>query len=187
MNSKPILIGNAKGFWGDSVDAPARLVSQQANLDYLTLDYLAEVSMSILASQRQKDPTAGYARDFVEVVRSLIPFWQKGSKVHVISNAGGLNPHGCAKACTEVLRQSGLNSMKIGVVTGDDVLPRLKSAKANDGSRSKLFTNLETGEPLSKVLGSLVTANAYLGAQPIVQALQAGADIVITGRVADPS
>ena len=143
--------------------------------------------MSILASQRERDPTAGYARDFVEVVRSLIPFWQKGSKVRVISNAGGLNPLGCAKACAEVLRQVGIHSMKIGVVTGDDVLPLLQSAETNGGARSKLFANLETGEPLKKVLGSLVTANAYLGAQPIVQALRAGADIVITGRVADPS
>src|SRR6185436_3126819 len=127
----PILIGNAQGFWGDSIDAPARLVSQQPDLAYLTLDYLAEVSMSILASQRERDPTAGYARDFVGVVRSLIPFWQKGSKVRVISNAGGLNPYGCAKACWEALRLAGINSMKIGVVTGDDVLPRLKSAGTN--------------------------------------------------------
>jgi len=103
VNPKPILIGNAQGFWGDSVDAPARLVSQQPDLDYLTLDYLAEVSMSILASQRARDATAGYARDFIEVVRSLIPFWEKGSKVRVISNAGGLNPRGCAKACVSPL------------------------------------------------------------------------------------
>src|SRR3954452_2880197 len=114
-------IGNASAFWGDSNDAPARLVRDAPGLDYLTLDYLAEVSMSILASQRERDPTAGYARDFVEVVRSLIPFWQKGSKVRVISNAGGLNPHGCAKACAEVLRLAGITSMKIGVVTGDHV------------------------------------------------------------------
>jgi hypothetical protein len=187
VKTKPLLIGNAQGFWGDSVDAPARLVSQLPELDYLTLDYLAEVSMSILASQRERDPTAGYARDFVEVVRSLIPFWQKGSKVRVISNAGGLNPHGCAKACAEVFRHAGIDSMKIGVVTGDDVLPFLKPAKTNGGGRSKLFANLETGEPLSKVLDSLVTASAYLGAQPIAEALKAGADIVITGRVADPS
>ncbi len=187
MNSKPILIGNAQGFWGDSVDAPARLVSQQPDLDYLTLDYLAEVSMSILASQRERDPTAGYARDFVDVVRSLIPFWQKGSEVRVISNAGGLNPHGCAKACAEVLRQAGIHSMKIGVVTGDDVLPLLQATEAKGDARSNLFANLETGQPLTKVLGSLVTASAYLGAQPIAEALKAGADIVITGRVADPS
>jgi hypothetical protein len=187
VNSRPLIIGNAQGFWGDSVDAPARLVSQQADLDYLTLDYLAEVSMSILASQRERDPTAGYARDFVEVVRSLIPFWQKGSKVRVISNAGGLNPHGCAKACAEVLRQAGINSIKIGVVTGDDVLSLLQSAEAKGGARSNLFANIETGEPLTKVLGSLATASAYLGAQPISVALKLGADIVITGRVADPS
>jgi len=187
VNPKPILIGNAQGFWGDSVDAPARLVSQQPDLDYLTLDYLAEVSMSILASQRERDPAAGYARDFVEVVRSLIPFWQKGSKVRVISNAGGLNPHGCGKACAEVLRQAGINSMKIGVVTADDVLPILQAAGAKSGASSKLFANLETGELLTKILGSLVTASAYLGAQPIAEALTARADIVITGRVADPS
>jgi len=186
VNSRPILIGNAQGFWGDSVDAPARLVSQQPDLDYLTLDYLAEVSMSILASQRERDSTAGYARDFVEVVRSLIPFWQKGSKVRVISNAGGLNPRTCGKACAEVLGQAGIHSMKIGVVTGDDIFPLLQSAERN-GASSKSFANLETSEPLTKVLGSLVTANAYLGAHPIAQALKAGADMVITGRVADPS
>ncbi len=184
---RPILIGNAQGFWGDSIDAPARLVSQQPDLDYLTLDYLAEVSMSILASQRERSPTAGYARDFVEVVQSLIPFWKQGSKVRVISNAGGLNPHGCANACAEVLRQAGIDSMKMGVVTGDDVLPILQTGGVKGGARSKLFANMESGEPLSKVLGSLVTASAYLGAQPIAEALKAGADIVITGRVADPS
>src|SRR5262245_32960410 len=113
---RPIIIGNAQGFWGDSVDAPARLLSQQPDLAYLTLDYLAKVSMSILASQKELNPTACYARDFVEVVRSLIPFWQKGSKVRVISNAGGLNPHGCANACAEVLRLAGMSSIKIGVV-----------------------------------------------------------------------
>ena len=182
MNSKPILIGNAQGFWGDSVDAPARLVSQQPDLDYLTLDYLAEVSMSILALQKERDATGGYARDFVEVIRSLVPFWRDGSKVRVITNAGGLNPQGCASACAEVLRQAGIRPMKIGVVTGDDVLPVLQT-----DAGTKAFTNLETGEPIKKISESLVTANAYLGAQPVADALAAGADIVITGRVADPS
>jgi acyclic terpene utilization AtuA family protein len=180
---KPILIGNAQGFWGDSVDAPARLVSQQTNLDYLTLDYLAEVSMSILALQKERDPAAGYAGDFVEVVRSLIPFWRKGSKVRVITNAGGLNPQGCAQACAKVLRQAGIRRMKIGVVTGDDVLPVLRKA----GAGKKSFNNLETGEPITKIFDSLITANAYLGAQPVADGLAAGADMVITGRVADPS
>src|SRR3984957_20954312 len=102
--AKPILrIGNASGFWGDSPSAPARLVQQQPDLDYLTLDYLAEVSMSIMAIQREKDPSAGYARDFLDVVRSLIPFWKNGSKTKIVTNAGGLNPHGCAQACLKVL------------------------------------------------------------------------------------
>ena len=107
MKAKPVIIGNAQGFWGDSVSAPACLVSQQPDLDYLTLDYLAEVSMSILASQKERDATAGYASDFVEVVRSLVPFWQAGAKVRVITNAGGLNPNGCAQACAEILRRAG--------------------------------------------------------------------------------
>src|SRR5436190_3728558 len=116
MNSKTILIGNAQGFWGDSVDAPARLVSQQPDLDYLTLDYLAEVSMSILALQRERGPNAGYARDFVDVVRSLVPYWSSGGKCRLIANAGGLNPRGCAEACQRALAQSGCRSLRIGVV-----------------------------------------------------------------------
>lgn len=186
MNLKPVLIGNAQGFWGDSVDAPARLLSQQPNLDYLTLDYLAEVSMSILALQKERDPTAGYARDFVEVVRSLIPLWRKGAKARVITNAGGLNPEGCAQACSDVLRKSGIRPMKIGVVSGDDVLSVLRS-RTTKGRRKSLWSNLETGESATKIVHSLITANAYLGAQPVADALSGGADIVITGRVADPS
>lgn len=182
MNAKRVIIGNAQGFWGDSVTAPARLVSQQPDLDYLTLDYLAEVSMSILASQKERDATAGYAGDFIEVVRSLVPFWRAGSKVRVITNAGGLNPNGCAQACAEVLRQAGIRRMKIGVVAGDDVLPVLRQ-----DAGTKSFANLETGESIQRISESLVTANAYLGANPIVEVLSAGADMVITGRVADPS
>lgn len=175
-------IGNAQGFWGDSVDAPARLVAQQPDLDCLTLDYLAEVSLSILAIQREKDPSAGYARDFVEVVRSLAPAWKKGSRVKIVTNAGGLNPEGCACACRDALQKLDCGHLKIWVVEGDDVLPVLKEC-ADDPS----FRNLETGRPLRDVLDRLVTANAYVGAEPIVMALKGGADLVITGRVADPS
>lgn len=182
QTSSPVYIGNAQGFWGDSPDAPARLVQQQPNLDYLTLDYLAEVSMSIMAIQREKDPTSGYARDFVEVVRSLIPAWQNGSRVKIVTNAGGLNPLGCARACQELLQQSQCRHLRIGVVAGDDVISLCK-ASTNHAN----FRNLETQAPISEIQSQLVTANAYLGAQPIVNALQAGADIVITGRVADPS
>lgn len=175
-------IGNAQAFWGDQGEAAARLLQQQPDLDYITLDYLSEVSLSIMAVQRAKDAQAGYARDFVDVVKSLIPFWKQGSQVKVIANAGGLNPAGCARACAEVLRQYGCFGKRIGIVTGDDVIDALKRDPTNS-----LFNNLESHEPLKTVLDSLMTANAYLGAKSIVEALQKGADLVITGRVADPS
>jgi hypothetical protein len=175
-------IGNAQGFWGDQVDAPATLIRQAPDLDYLTLDYLSEVSMSILAIQQEKDSRAGYARDFVDVVATLAPFWKQGRQFRVITNAGGLNPQGCAEACLEVLKKSGLQGKKISVVLGDNVLDHIKS-----NTQNPLFNNLDTGEPISKVDSELTTATAYLGARPIVDALSQGADIVITGRCADPS
>src|SRR5256714_4457664 len=107
-------IGNASAFWGDSNDAPARLVAQASDLDVLTLDYLAEVSMSILAKQRQRDPSVGYARDFVEVIKSLAPFWREGRRLKIVTNAGGLNPRGCGEVCAEVLRDAGCTGLKIG-------------------------------------------------------------------------
>lgn len=177
----PLRIGNAQGFWGDSASAPARLIQQQPDLDYLTLDYLAELSLSIMAIQREKKPTAGYASDFLDVVRSLIPIWQQGSSLKIVTNAGGLNPIGCAQACQEILKQC-TRPMRIGVVTGDDVFSIFKAEPEN-----VLFRNLETQTPLADVVNALVTANAYLGAKPMAEALLAGADIVITGRVADPS
>ena len=162
---------------------PPRCSRASPELDYLTLDYLAEVSMSILAMQRERDPNAGYARDFVEVVRSLVPYWTSGGRCRVIANAGGLNPQGCAEACRAVLTEAGCRSLKIGVVTGDDVLELVRAANASSSD----FQNLDTHAKLHEVRDRLVTANAYLGAWPIVEALAGGADIVITGRVADPS
>jgi len=179
-----VRIGNAQGFWGDSVDAPATLLAQQPDLDYLTLDYLAEVSLSIMAAQQQRDPALGYARDFVDVVRSLAPAWRDGSRCRVVTNAGGLNPKGCADACAVALRELGCPDRKIGIVHGDHVLDRIRAV---DDPLGDQFRNLESAAPIGDVLDQLVTANAYLGARPVVDALAAGADIVITGRVADPS
>jgi len=175
-------IGNAQGFWGDQIDAPATLVRQARDLDYLTLDYLSEVSMSIMAIQQEKDSASGYARDFVGVVQSLIPYWKQGSKFRVITNAGGLNPEGCANACLDVLRKSGLSGKIVAVVMGDNVLNCLQSDVSN-----ALYCNMETGESLRNIEGRLTTATAYLGAKPIAEALALGADMVITGRCADPS
>lgn len=178
--SQLLKIANAQAFWGDSPGAPLRIAQQQPDLDYLTLDYLAEVSMSIMAIQRDKDSHAGYARDFIDVIRSLIPLWEKGSKLKLVTNAGGLAPQACAKACIEALKSAGLKSLKVGVVSGDDLLPLIQKAPHT-------FFNTETGESAANIAAQLVTANAYLGAQGISQLLSQGVDIVITGRTADPS
>jgi hypothetical protein len=183
--SDRLRIGNAQAFWGDRTDAAAELLGREPDLDYLTLDYLAEVSMSILALQRERDPQAGYAGDFVEVVRSLAPYWAAGGRCRVITNAGGLSPAGCAAACAAVLAECGCPPLKIAVVTGDDVLSQLLAA-AEDPAADR-FRHLDSGRPLSDVRDRLTTANAYLGAAPIVEALAQGAQIIITGRVADPS
>ena len=176
----PLKIANAAGFWGDQPGAAARLVVQQPDLDFLTLDYLAEVSLSIMAIMRAKDPAAGYAQDFVAVVRSLVKFWREGGRTRLVTNAGGLDPLACAATVRAELVAAGLADRKVAVVSGDDVLGTLRSSAAD-------FPNLETGTGLATVAERLVTANAYLGAEGIASALRAGADIVITGRVADPS
>jgi hypothetical protein len=182
---RPVRIGNTQAFWGDRGRAPAEMLMHEPDLDYLTLDYLAEVSMSILATQRDRDPRSGFARDFVDVVRSLAAYWSSGGRCRLITNAGGLNPRGAAEACRAVLEEEQCRSLRIGVVTGDDCLDWIRDAATSDASSE--FCNLETGDAIGTVGDRLVTANAYLGASPIVEALAGGAEIVITGRVADPS
>ena len=180
---KTIRVGNAQAFWGDRPSAAVELLAQEPDIDYLTMDYLAEVSMSILALQRERDPKLGYAQDFVEVVRGLAEYWAAGGKCRLIANAGGLNPLACARACIEALEQAGCRSLMVGVVSGDDVLAALRMSHTT----SDEFQNLDTSVSISSVRDRLITANAYLGCEGIVQALSAGADIVVTGRVADPS
>src|SRR4029079_5336855 len=177
--SKTVRIGNAQAFWGDRADAAAEILAREPDLDYLTLDHLAEVSMSILAMQRERDPAAGFAQDFVDVVRSLVLYWSSGGRCRLIANAGGLHPRRCAEACKKALEEAGCRSLQIGGVTGDDVLEKIQRTSENSELR-----HLETSAPIAQIRDELVTANAYLGAQPIVEALASGADIVITGRVA---
>lgn len=181
--SRSIRVGNAQAFWGDRPSAARELLTQEPGLDFLTMDYLAEVSMSILAKQRQRDPERGYPRDFVDVVRDLASYWAAGGRCRLIANAGGLNPRSCAIMCQRALEEEGCRALKIAIVYGDNVLEMLSASDSPSG----LFANLDDGRSLQEVRDRLVTANAYMGCEGIVRALDEGADIVITGRVADPS
>ena len=149
-------------------------------MDYVMLDYLAEVTMSILQKQKERDPQMGYARDFIGAIESMLPaIAERG--VRVIANAGGVNPVSCARAVRTVLERSGASKTKIGVVLGDDLLPRLDELV----HAGHALANMDSGEPLSSVRDRVLSANAYLGSQPIVEALTRGANIVITGRSTD--
>src|SRR2546426_800749 len=161
---KTIRIGNGCGFWGDSVDAPIKL-AQRGQLDYLTLEYLAELTMSILALQKQRDPDAGYAGDFLDVLARLAPILQEQPKLRIITNAGGMNAMSCARKAKDILQKVGL-ARRIAIVTGDDLLPRLDELLPRHP-----FTNLDTGELLQTIRPRVVSANAYLGARPIADAL----------------
>ncbi len=177
-----VRVGNGCGFWGDSPDAPVRL-AEHGRLDYLTLEYLAELTMSILAVQRQKDPAAGYATDFPDVLARLTRVLAEQPNLKIVTNAGGMNPHACAAKARDVLAQAGLGARRVGVVSGDDLMPRLDELLA----AGHALNHLDTGAPLATVRDRVVSANAYLGAKPIVDVLKLGADVVVTGRVADAS
>ena len=175
-----IRIANAQGFWGDSLEAPLDQL-RGGPLDYLTLDYLAEVTMSILQKQLTRDPHAGYARDFPQMIehgaREIVE-----RKVKVVANAGGVNPTACGEAVAAALKRAGYEGrLKIGVVTGDNILDRLDELMA----RGVGLRNIDTGEPLETIRPHVRSANVYLGAFPIAEALRRGAGIVVTGRCSD--
>ena len=175
-----VRIAGGQGFWGDMLDAPVRQV-RGGPIDYLMLDYLAEVTMSIMQKQRARDPSAGYARDFVPLMREILPDCVERG-IRVTANAGGVNPEGCAAAVRDVARELGLaGRLRIGTVTGDDIMHRLDDILA----RGVELRNMDTGEPLSTVRDRIQSANVYLGAWPMAEALGRGAQVVITGRATD--
>ncbi len=180
--SRTVRVGCGAGMWGDDLDAPRQL-AERGQLDYLMLDYLAEVTMSILQKQRSRDPSAGYARDFPATVAGILgPILEHGVKV--VADAGGVNPRGCAEATIAAAAKAGAGGrLRVGVVTGDDLLPRLDALLA----AGHALAHMETGAPLSSVRDRVVAANAYIGADGPLEALTRGAHVVVTGRCADAS
>jgi len=172
-NDKKVRIGCASAFWGDTSTAAKQLV-EKGDLDYLVFDFLAEVTMSILASAKMKDPKMGYATDFIRQVTPLLPMIKEDG-IKILSNAGGINPIACRDILKDSADKAGIE-LSIAIVTGDDLiseLPRLKDLE---------ITEMESDQSIP---GSCLSINAYLGAPGIVQALGKGADIVITGRCVD--
>jgi hypothetical protein len=174
-----IRIASGQGFWGDLQRAPRDQVTR-GPVDYLVMDYLAEVTMSILQKQKRRDPALGYARDLVTVLRDILPTLRERS-IRVITNGGGVHPHACRDALWTVARELGITGLRIGVVSGDDLLDRLDPLAASGIP----LAHMDTGAPLASVRDRVVSANVYFGAWPIVEALRQGADIVITGRTTD--
>ena len=175
-----VRIASGQGFWGDDLEAPVRQV-QGGRIDYLMLDYLAEVTMSIMQKQRSRNPDAGYARDFVPLMERIFAACVERD-IKVITNAGGVNPAECARAVAEAGRRAGAGGRaRIGVVVGDDLMDSLDELIASGHA----MEHMETGDPLATVRDRVRSANVYLGARPIVTALAGGAQVVVTGRSTD--
>lgn len=177
-----IRIASGQGFWGDLPNAPIDQIKRASNdspLDYMMMDYLAEVTMSIMQKQKLRDPKAGYAKDLVEVIDAILPDIVE-KNIKIITNGGGVNPEGCRDAIFEVARRRGI-PIKIGVVLGDNILEGIDELLA----QGHPLKNMETGESLSSVRDRVLSANVYFGAWPVVEALRQGAQIVITGRTTD--
>ena len=178
MGKSKITIGNAGGYWGDDPHALERQV-KHGRLDYITIDFLAEITMSIMQKQRAKDPNAGYAKDFIPMLERVLPqLMEQGTRL--ITNAGGINPKACALAIRNLAQKMGLNP-KIAVVYGDDILEQLPALK----ERGAALDNMETGESLTAYQDLIQAANIYFGAAPVAEALKLEPDIIITGRVTD--
>ena len=180
MKKDKVRIASGQGFWGDLLSAPVSQV-RGGPIDYLMLDYLAEVTMSIMQKQRSRDAAQGYARDFVPLMGEILPDCaEKG--IRVVANAGGVNIEACRDAVLAEARKVGLQGrVRVAAVTGDDLMPRLQDLIA----AGHTLNNMDDGRPLSDVLSQVLSANAYIGARPIVQALEQDATVVITGRSTD--
>lgn len=176
-----IRIACGQGFWGDLPSAPLAQVTK-GPVDYLMMDFLAEVTMSIMQKQKRRNPELGYARDLVGIVEQILPVCMEKS-IRIVTNGGGINPEGCRDAIFKVARKRGIKGLRIGTILGDDILHQIDDLRR----KGIKLNNMETGEPVEKIGPKILSANVYFGARPIVEALSLGAQIVITGRTTDTS
>ncbi len=174
-----IRIANGQGFWGDSIDAPVNLI-EYGKIDYLTLDYLAEVTLSIMQRQKLKNPKAGYAKDFITFIERVLPM-AIDKNIKIITNAGGINSYDCREALLDVANSLGVD-VKIAVINGDDILDRIDIFI----DKGENFKNLENNLSFDNVRDNIYSANVYIDSFSIADALSKGADIVLAGRVSDP-
>ncbi len=174
-----IRIACGQGFWGDLQSAPIDQVTK-GPIDYLMMDFLAEVTMSIMQKQKHRNPELGYAKDLVHIIEQILPTCVR-KNITVITNGGGVNPVGCRDAIFAVARKLGIKGLKIGVVLGDDILGRLDELEGKGID----LRNMETGEGHRAIRNRVVSANVYFGARPLVEALRQGAQIILTGRTTD--
>ncbi len=174
-----IRIASGQGFWGDLLTAPYDQVTK-GPIDYMMMDYLAEVTMSIMQRQKLKDPSLGYAKDLIPLMEQILPIIVE-KNIKVITNGGGVNPTACREAIFKVAKKLGIKGLKIGIVLSDDILDQLDELKL----KGVFLSNMETGDKLSTVIDKVMSANVYFGAWPVVEALQKGAQVVITGRTTD--
>ncbi|MAZ68902.1 MAG: ATPase [Candidatus Marinimicrobia bacterium] len=177
---KNIRVANGQGFWGDCIEAPTKLI-KYGNIDYLTLDYLAEVTMSIMQRQKKKDPeNGGYATDFVSLIDSNINEIINNN-IKIIANAGGVNPDACKRELIKISKKHDID-LKIAIVEGDDIYNDLNNLIKDDHE----FKNIDTNESISSILNKIYSANVYIDSFSVAKALSLGADIVLCGRISDP-
>ncbi len=174
-----IRIASGSGFWGDWAEAPINQVND-GPIDYLVMDYLAEVTMSILQKLKNRDTSQGYARDFLGVMDEILPA-VKEKNITVITNAGGVNAHACKNELMQLAREKGMDHLRVAVVEGDNVRDTMHTLM----EKGEKFPHLDTGQPFTEIEAELQSAHAYFGSQPIIDALNQQVDVVITGRVID--
>lgn len=180
---KQVNIGGGQGFWGDSPDAAIHMV-RHSNINYMACDYLAELTLSIMARQRMKNPEAGYARDFLGMMEEIFPD-AVNKNIRILTNAGGMNVEACVERLKEIGLKKGLAGTKIGYVTGDDLTKSIDSLLKEGVTFDNLDGEVDGIENFSQIKDKIVNANVYFGHEPTLACLEQGADVVITGRSTD--